>query len=235
MDRVRSSRLLSGKSLASAVAAVLLTGATASPEPPAGRLRTIFASDLVVNGVTQSASGRLFLPVQPRHAGEPHLVEVKDGRPVPYPDAGWNAPGPPAGHFVDVNAVRVGPDGALWVVDSGSPGIGAPAVPGAARLIRIDLATNRVARIYDLDEAVTPRSFVDDVRFNGDRAYLTDARPPGRIVLDLVSGRARRALDGDASTTARRAIRAEGRELRDPQGEPVFVQADQLEVSPDGR
>ena len=154
---------------------------------------------------------------------------------MPYPDAEWNTPGPPAHHFVDVNAIRIGPDGALWLVDSGSPGIDKPATPGGARLIRIDLASDRVTRIYDLAEAVTPRSFIDDVRFNGEHAYLTDARLPGLIVLNLTTGRARRVLDADASTTARNPIRAEGRELRDAQGRPVFVHADQLEVSPDGR
>ncbi len=187
-----------------------------------------------MNGVTQSNAGRLFLPVQPRRPGEPRLIKVRDGKPVPYPDGVWNAAGTPDGHFTNVNAIRVGPDGALWVVDSGSPGIGKPSVPGAARLIRIDLLTDKVSRIYDLAEAVTPRSFMDDVRFNGDRANLTDSRQPGLIVLDLATGYARRVLDGDPSTTARRPIRAEGRVLRDAQGHPVFVQADQLEVSPDG-
>ena len=173
--------------------------------------------------------------MQPRHPGEPHLIEIRDGRPIPYPSPEWNASGAPERHFIDVNAIRVGPDGALWAVDSGSPGIDKPAVPGGARLLRIDLATDTVSRIYNLAEAVTPESFVDDVRFNGFHAYLTDARKPGLIVLDLDTGRARRVLDGDPSTTARRPLRAEGRELHDAQGRSMFVQADQLEVSPDGR
>ena len=227
--RARKGRIL----VTAAMALTLLTGASAATSP--GALRPIFSSDLVVNGVTQSASGRLFLPVQPRKPGEPHLIEVLDGRPVPYPNADWNASGPPDGHFVNVNAIRVGPDGALWVVDGGSPSIADPAVPGAARLIRVDLATNKVSRVYDLAAAAKPRTFVDDVRFNGGHAYFTDAREPGLIVLDLATGHARRVLDGDPSTTARRPIRAEGRELRGANGRPVFVHADQLEVSPNGR
>ena len=103
------------------------------------------------------------------------------------------------------------------------------------RLIRIDLATNTVTRSYDLAAALTPTSFVDDVRLNGRHAYLTDARSPGLVVLDLATGWARRVLDHDPNTTARRPTRAEGRELRNPQGRSVFVEADQLEVSPDGR
>lgn len=220
-----------------ALAAVLGPGIAASAPTPAGRggLRPIFASDLVVNGVTRSASGRLFMPVQPRRPGEPRLIEAKRGKPTPFPDAAWNLPGPPDGHFVNVNAIRIGPDGALWVVDGGSPGIGKPAVPGGARLIRIDLATNQISRTFGLAEATTPQSFVDDVRFNGRHAYLTDARQPGLVVLDLETGRVRRVLDGHPSTIDRGPLMAEGRQLRDAEGRPVVVHADQLEVTPDGR
>ena len=213
------------------VAATLSMGAA----PPATRLRVVFASDLITNGVTQSASGRMFLPVAHRKAGDPQLIEARDGKPAPFPDAAWNAPGPLAGHFSHVNAARVGSDGALWVVDSGSAFPGRPATPGAGRLIRIDLATDRVTRVFDLREALKPTSFVDDVRFNGAHAYLTDAGRPGLIVLDLADGRARRVLDRDPSTTARGPLVAEERVTRDGQGRPVRVNADQLEVSPDGR
>ena len=37
----------------------------AASAQPQGRLRSIFSSDLIANGVTQSASGRVFLPGQP--------------------------------------------------------------------------------------------------------------------------------------------------------------------------
>ncbi len=65
-----------------------------------------------------------------------------------------------------------------------------------------DLATTRITRGYDLGEVTAPWSFVDDVRFNGGNAYLTDAGKPGLIVLDLASGRGRRVLEGHPSTVA---------------------------------
>lgn len=108
-------------------------------------------------------------------------------------------------------------------------------IPGGPKLVQIDLATNRVARIYPLGAVSTGKSFVDDVRFNGRHAYLSDAGKAALIVLDLDSGRARRVLEGDRSTSGRGALRGEGRELKDPTGETVTVNADQLEVSPDGR
>lgn len=77
-------------------------------------------------------------------------------------------------------------------------------------------------------------SYVDDIRFHGHRAYLTDAGVPGIIVLDLVTGRARRVLDHDKSTTGTRPIVVDGEMVRGTDGKPILLNTDQMEVSPDG-
>jgi sugar lactone lactonase YvrE len=162
---------------------------------------------------------------------------MHDGQQVPYPDEAWNAwrdGADPTSKLVRVNSLRTGPDGDLWLVDTGSPAIGKPVLPGGAKLIRVNIATNTVSRTYSLAAAIQPTSFIDDVRFNGTHAYLTDAGQPGLLVLDLETGTARRILNGHPSVTADRPISAEGRIVREPDGKPVFVHADQLEVSPDG-
>lgn len=202
-------------------------------------LKTIFSSNLAANGVATTPGGRMFLPIQPEKPGEgPEVVEVRDGRATPYPDAAWNNWKPNNdGHgvFVGVNALRVGPDGNLWIVDKGSTGVDEPHVPGGQKVVRIDLKTDKVVRTYELADATTPTTFIDDIRFNGRYAYLTDAGKPGLIVLDLESGKERRVLDGHSSTVAHSKLMAEGRELRDPKNRPTVINADQLEVSPDGR
>jgi sugar lactone lactonase YvrE len=131
--------------------------------------------------------------------------------------------------------LRIGPDGALWIVDAGAPGIGKPAVRGAARIFRVDLHSNRISRIYDLRPVVRDTSYVDDIRFNGGVAYLTDAGAPALIVLDLASGHARRVLEDQPSTTDQRPLHADGKVLTDAQGKQVRLHADQLEVSPNGQ
>ena len=156
---------------------------------------------------------------------------------MPYPDSEWNSWTPhadAASAFVGANALRIGSDGALWVVDRGATGIGEPLVPRGTKIVRIDLQANRVSHIYDLAEAIEAHSFVDDVRFNGSTAYLTDAGRPGIIVLDIASGAARRILSDAPAVTAQKPLFAEGKQLRDPQGRAVVIHADQLEVSPDG-
>jgi sugar lactone lactonase YvrE len=191
-----------------------------------------------MNGVTTTPEGRRFVVVQPQKPDQPEVAEITTGSARPYPDAEWNSwragqDGRTA--FVGANSLRIGPDGAVWVVDRGAPGIGAPLATGGPKLVRIDLTANRVTRVYNLGSVAQGASFVDDVRFNGGLAYLTDAGRPALIVLDLTTGNARRVLENHRSTVAARPLMAEGRQLLDPEGRPVVVHADQLEVSGDGR
>ncbi len=229
------------------LATVLLPSAASFAAPESGchqhfgpAIQPLFELDVLANGITRTADGRTFAPVQAiSPASTPRLAEIVGrGGVRPYPDEAWNSykPGDDASvKFVTVVSVRVGPDGAIWVVDKGSPGLRGTIVPAGPKLVRIDPRTNAVARVYHLDSVSKGESFVDDVRFDGDTAYLTDAGRPGLIVLDLVTGAARRVLDRSPSTTGRVPLRAEGRLLRSPAGKPLFFNADQLELSPDGR
>lgn len=203
------------------------------------RLVPVYHGDRAWNAVTTTRDGRVFVGFPQADRPGAQVEELaRGGTGRPYPDAAWNAGAKDGGEvahaFVLINSIRIGPDGALWLVDAGAPGIGKPAVKGGARLFRVDLGTNAIARVYDLGAVAGPRSFVDDVRFHGGTAYLTDAGMPGLIVLDLASGRARRVLDGDRSTTDQRPMFADGRLLVDKDGQPVRVHADQLELSPNG-
>jgi sugar lactone lactonase YvrE len=209
------------------------------PTKQDSRLLPVFNANRIWNAVATTNDGRAFVGFPGADGPGVEVQELTpDGRRTAYPDAAWNSwtPGQALDNaFVRVNALRIGPDGALWIVDAGAPGLGKPAVVGAARIFRFDLADNKLARVYSLASAATPQSYIDDIRFNGRTAYITDAGAPALIVLDLDSGQVRRVLDNDASTTDRRAMYADGKLLRTEDGKPLHVHADQLEVSPDGR
>jgi hypothetical protein len=65
------------------------------------------------------------------------------------------------------------------MVDKGSVGMAAEVLPGGPKLVRIDLASTRVSRIYPPDGVSKGKSFVDDVRFNGRTPTLpTPERQP---------------------------------------------------------
>ena len=219
-----------------------LSGASAQDAPGAkpDALKAMLESDsLVFNGVTRSQDGRVFSPFQRQTKDKGlELGEWRDGKPVAYPNDAWNSwkqGDDPAKAFVAVNAIRIGPDGDLWVVDKGFPSMGDAPLPGGPKLVQIDLSRNAVRKVYPLQAGTTDKSFIDDFRFNGRKVYLTDAGQPGLIVLDLDTGALRRVLDGHWSTIAQRPLTGQGRVLRDDKGKLLAIHADQLEVSPDGK
>lgn len=224
-------------------AALLISAGAGAQETPGGAVLTVVAeSDTMVWNAVAVDGDRTFV-AGPRWTGSKGpAVGVARGKTVsPYPDVAWNGwrPGAdPAHAFVNVNAIHLDPDGALWVVDTGAPDFGGDPLAHAAKLVKIDLATDKVVRIYPLaPDVARPGSYVDDVRFHGRHAYLTDAGQPGLIVLDLDSGAARRVLDGHSSVTAPadRDIVLSGRVLRTADGKPLRVNSDPFELSPDGR
>ena len=213
--------------------------AAASPD----RLTTVATNEkLLWNGVAETPDGRLFVDF-PRidvGAANPSVAELGPGGAlIAFPGGAWNAwrPGVDPTHaFVSVNAIHLGPDGQLWVVDNASMALGGrPPVPGGQKIVVLDPVRRTVVRIYPLRaDVLRPKSAIDDIRFNGRRAYITDAGAAGLIVLDLDTGQARRVLDGDRSTTAGRPAIVDGHILRGPDGKPAAINADQLEVTPDG-
>jgi sugar lactone lactonase YvrE len=220
-------------------AALIGAPADSLPTKEDPRVVPMYHSARVWNGVAVSSNGRVFACYAQAEGHGVQLAELTgEDKAEPWPDAAWNSYKPGGdltSAFMHVNAIRFGPDGKLWVVDGGAPGIGKPRVAKAARLFAFDLDTGRLVQSFSFDALAKPKTFIDDVRFNGDHAYLTDAGAPGLIVLDLKSGAMRRVLDDDKSTTDLRAMIADGKVLKDAKGKEVRVHADQLEVSPDGK
>ncbi|WP_339949254.1 L-dopachrome tautomerase-related protein [uncultured Albimonas sp.] len=225
-----------------ALAATRLFAAAPEPPPAQAPLRAEATSRTLVWNAVVPAAHDVFVS-GPRWASGsgPQLSRAVDGSARPFPDAHWNAWAPgldAADRFVNLNALRLDAEGALWAVDTGAPGFGGDPLPGGAKLVRMDPASGRVLRVIRFGpDAALPGSYIDDVRFQGRRAYLTDAGRPGLIVVDLDRGTARRALEGHPSTVARddRPIVVDGEILRGPDGRPLKVHADPLELSPDGR
>ncbi|NVN02586.1 MULTISPECIES: L-dopachrome tautomerase-related protein [Asaia] len=189
------------------------------------------------------AGGRIFVsgPRWTEFSGPSVAVLESGNRLRPFPDQAWNGwkPGLDARrYFVNVNALHVDGEGQLWVVDTGTPRFGGPPVAGGAKLVRLDTRTGKIIRVYPLGENVAPvGSYIDDIRFNGAHAYLTDAGTGALLVLDIASGACRRVLAGHPAVMAQadRPIVMEGKILRDDKGQPLRINVDPLEVSPDGK
>lgn len=223
--------------------------ASAAPTLPAVPAATIAVrTPKQVTGVAVSRSGRLFVNF-PRWVDEPtpSVAEVAaDGSLTPYPDADWNGwrtgSGDVAKRFVCVQSVFVDDSDTLWILDPAAPGFQGP-VRGGAKLLRVNLGSNAIERVYAFDERAAPAgSYLNDVRIAKGHAFMTDSGRGAIVVLDLATGEARRLLDRSPATQAEAGVdvviagkpwRADGETPRihsdgiaiDPKRENLYFQA----------
>lgn len=233
----------------------LLVGTIAAQadEPKFATVETVatFAGPMPT-GVTVSRESRIFVNF-PRwgDAVEFTVAELKDGKPVPFPDAVFNRLNKdrPADSLVSVQSVVVDPDDRLWLLDTGSTEFG-PTLPGGPKLVGVDLKTNKVFKTIRFPrEVVLETTYLNDIRFDlrrgkGGVAYITDSSlkgPNGLIIVDLATGQSRRRLSDHPSTKPDPQFLpiVEGRPLmnRPPGGKPTHMTfgSDGIAISHDGK
>ena len=218
--------------------------AAAAAEPKLEEVAT--SSGRQWTGVAVSKTGRVFVSYPRWESAYVNAVEeIKgDGARVAFPNADWNAWKPETGaaagaHFVCVQSVYVDAKDRLWILDPGAPKLG-EIVPGAPKLVCVDLGINEVVRIYAMGEAAPRGSYLNDVRIDAarDAAYITDSGRGAIVVVDLKTGAARRVLDGAPCVRAEADVvpEVEGRELKMAStGEPLRVNSDGIALSRDGQ
>ena len=166
----------------------------------------------------------------------------QDGSAKPFPDETWNRwdlkPETAGKHLVCVQSVVVDANDALWVLDPAAPML-MSIVPGGPKLVKVDLKTNKVTRVIAFDPSVAKtHTYLNDVRFDNSKnfAYITDSGMGGIIVVDLGSGKAHRALDGDASVMPDKSVKIviDGKPVLGPTGETPAFHSDAIALSPDG-
>jgi len=203
-------------------------------------------------GVTVSHKARIFV-CYPRwgDAVEFTVAELKNGKPVAYPNADLNRfrPDQPGDSLISVQSVVVDPRDRLWLLDTGSVNFG-PTYQGGPKLVGIDLRTNQVFKKIVFPPTVAVKtSYVNDVRFDlrrgkGGMAFITDSTdkgPNGIIVVDLDRGESWRRLDDHPSTKGEKGFlpAVEGRTMmnRPPGGPPSYIQmgSDGVAISHDGK
>lgn len=203
-------------------------------------------------GITVAKGGRMFLSF-PRWSDPVKytVAEIKDGEAVPYPNAEMNSGTPTdfAGKLVSVQSVVADSADRLWLVDTGNINFG-PSAPGAAKLVEVDLASDKVLRSITFDsDIVLPTSYLNDIRIDRTRgaggvAFITDSSnrgPNGIIVVDLGSGKAVRRLHNHYSTrpVPNFVPTVEGEKFlmrpRTGYAEPITIGSDGIALSADGK
>lgn len=223
-------------------------------DKPAGRpeLVATFPKDMPT-GVTVSKAGRVFLTF-PRWGDpvETNVGELRDGKVVPYPDAGINTLhlDKPGDCLLTVQSAVVDPLDRLWLCDTGTYNMG-PVVPGGAKMICVDLTTDKVIKTLPLTgSGVLKTTYLNDLRFDLRKgsagvAYVTDssaAGPNGIVVIDLATGKTWRRLNDHPSTKAEKKFMpiVEGRVVMeqpkpDAAPKPLGIGSDGIALSQDGK
>ncbi|OYV36576.1 MAG: gluconolaconase [Rhodospirillales bacterium 20-64-7] len=226
---------------------------TLPADRPIGTIEPVFAfHGAMPTGVSVSPDGRIFVNF-PRWGDDVAFTvgEIRGDALVAFPNAEINRADPerPGETLISVQSIVADGANRLWILDTAAPAFRAP-VPGGAKLVAVDLATNTVVKTVILPpEAVLETTYTNDVRFDfrhgaEGTAYITDSsvRGPGAIlVVDLATGEAWRRLSGHASTSPdpnfipvvegeRMAIREAGEKPA-----PFNVAADGITLSADGK
>jgi sugar lactone lactonase YvrE len=142
------------------------------------------------------------------------LVELVNGKPVPYPDAAFQqAHGKPG--LQSPLALRIDRQNRLWVLDYADYARGQP------RILAFDLATDQLVHQYDFPSDTAPfLSMLNDFQVDpaGEKIYIAEASPilrrPALVIYDVKNKTSRRVLDGDPSVQAEPyVVQAPGRDM----------------------
>nr|WP_246387182.1 major royal jelly family protein [Gluconacetobacter sacchari] len=201
------------------------------------------------SGIAVTPDHRIFIGF-PRHA-ENHskatLAELKGDVLVPYPDKALSLPSSasPDHRLVSIHGMTTDSRGRLWAIDDGKI-VGQPIAPGAAKVIGIDPATDRlIASIVLVPPTMRPDSHMNDLRVDLTHgalgtAYVADSSfgtAPALVVVDIATGRQRRVLADHPSVQAEKGFLTvlEGRPLRYDPRHPTFPigGVDSITLSPD--
>lgn len=170
------------------------------------------------------------------------VVEVKDGKPVPYPDSEWNSfkKGEDGQNkFVTVQSVVTDDKGFLWVVDAAGIGLG-KVYQHSSKVVKINLANNKIEKIYRFPENVVSEDvYINDIRVDNENgfAYLSNSNTGGIVVLNINTGESRLVLANSpfVKSDPNYHFSPLGTELKKGDGSLLKVNSDGIALSPDNQ
>ena len=176
-------------------------------------------------GVAVTATGRIFVTFPRTQTYQYGVAELINGQRVPYPNAEWNVydSTKAENHFVNAQAAVPDNENHLWILDPSNPGDDVT-IAGGVKLLKIDLATNKIERIYRFEDLQREETALNDVRIDTKRnlAYLSEPKTASLVVLDLTTGESRMVLTKDKSTKADPDFKLylDGKDVIDNTGKP---------------
>lgn len=180
------------------------------PKPPSIALMPADSLEVVANlptppgNVAVSKTGRVFITLHPEAHPELKVVEIRDGKMVPYPNMAFQKEGTGVPFFRDVLSLRIDQQNRLWTLDTGFHGV------HNVRLLAFDLATGAVVHEYNFARNIAGiGSHFNDFQVSpdGNHIYIADAsffaKTPALVVYDVKMHAARRLLQSDPALISR--------------------------------
>lgn len=172
--------------------------------------------DYPPGNIAVSSQGRVFFTLHPDGRPPVKVVELVDGKPVPWPNAKIQTED--SGdelRFQTILAVRIDRQDRLWVLDFADFGRGQP------RILAFDIGDGRLLHRYDFPSNIAGLgSMLNDFQVDADSRYVFIAetspilQSPALIVYDAQSKTSRRVLDGHVSVQSEDLlIQAPGRDM----------------------
>jgi sugar lactone lactonase YvrE len=189
---------------------------TGSPRLGSDALEVVADLDYPPGNIAVSQSGRIFATLHPDGRPPIKVVEIVDGKPVPYPSAEWQQPGNGLPSFQTVLSLRIDRRNRLWTLDFADFGRGQP------RLLAFNLSSGELVHEYDFPPEVAGLgSMLNDFQVSSDGAtiYIAETSPilhrPALIVYDVATFTSRRVLESHASVLPEPYLmQAPGRDMR---------------------
>ncbi len=191
-------------------------------------------------GVAITKTGRLFVTFPHNKIYEFGVAEIINGQKKPYPDADWNHYdlAKPETHFINAQAAWPDSENNLWILDPANPE-DSPAIAAGVKLLKINLATNKVERVYRFEDLPREKIALNDVRVDVRRqlAYFSEPKTASIIVLDLKTGKSRVVLKEDKSTKAEPGFKLhiDGKDVVDQNGKAFSSNVNGIALTHDGK
>lgn len=199
-------------------------------------------------GLSVSSENRVFVsfPYAEDRSYKYGLTEVIDGETKAYPNKKWNKhSGKENKRFVKVQDLYVDANDMLWVLDSKpSPGgsifgDSGKAEEGKFKLLKINLKTDKVEKVYyfeDLDKTIAG---LNDIRIDTDKSlgYLSDPGQAAVVILDLKTGKTRSVLKNIEATKANPdvVLSYHGKEMRNKEGKAFSSNVNGIALTSDNK
>ncbi len=203
---------------------------TATGTKTGNKLEIIATLDVRPGNVSVSQTGRVFATIHPLGNPKHQLVEIVDGKAIPYPTVALQKNGEKASAATFDTPLGLVSDrrNRLWMIDLGLE-------LGTSRLWCFDLAQNKVIEKIELPADIAPKgSFIQDLAIdevNG-WAYLADIANPGIVVIDLKTKQARRFGNHPSLQAENKDMVIDGQVVHF-KGAPARVAVNPITLSPD--